>query len=306
MALATRPSAQKPGPRATRGPWKTPASKAWWGWLLPCLLLYGGIYIWYLYTLRTQPFPGPFNDPLRLFGIIAFLLVIVTASYSLRRRFVRNLPGKAQDWLWMHVWVGITAVLIAFLHENYIHILHDYCQNLSCLTQQDAGPIALYALIILVASGVIGRLLDRWQTAIVTRDAQANGEGIEQALAERILELEFTVERLCAGKSEMFKQYCMQMLDSDATGKGSAINWADQDAINRVVTVAEQKDFQMACTILATYTALGESLKRQQHARRIIRTWRYVHMALASLALLIILYHAVLELLAIVWHNLPS
>ncbi|HLJ34749.1 MAG TPA: hypothetical protein VKU38_13900, partial [Ktedonobacteraceae bacterium] len=80
----------------------------------------------------------------------------------------------------------------------------------------------------------------------------------------------------------------------------------NEGAINPAHTVGEQEDFQTACTILATYTALGESLKRQQHARLIIRTWRYVHMVLASLALLVILYHCVLELLAIVWHNLPS
>jgi len=299
MALATKPATQKPTPRATRGIWKTPTSKAWWGWLLPCLLLYGGMYAWYLYALKTQPFPGPFSDPLRLFGMIAFLLVIVTASYSLRRRFVRGLPGKVQDWLWMHVWVGSTAVLIAFLHENYIHVLHDYCQNWSCFTQQDAGTLALYGLMILVATGIIGRLLDRWQTAIITRDAQDNGEGIAQALTERMLELEYTVERLCAGKSEPFKQYCMQRLDSGGTG---------QSSIHQVPTLApaEQKDFQMASATLTTYTSLGASLKRQQHARRIMRTWRSIHMVLASLALLVILYHGILELLAIVWHNLPS
>ncbi|MEO8973871.1 MAG: hypothetical protein ABI406_19970, partial [Ktedonobacteraceae bacterium] len=134
MALATKRPTQRPAPQATRGIWKTPTSKAWWGWLLPCLVLYGSVYAWYLYALSTQRFPGPFNDPLRLFGIIAFLLVIVTVSYTLRRRFVRGLPGKAQNWLWMHVWVGVTAILIALLHENYTHILHDYCQNLNCFT----------------------------------------------------------------------------------------------------------------------------------------------------------------------------
>ena len=146
MSVATKPSLPQQG--AVRRRWKVPVSRAWWLWLLPCILLYGGIYAWYLYAIKSQPFPGPFNDPLRLFGIIAFGMVLCTAAYSLRRRFVRNLPGKAQDWLWMHIWVGITAVLIALLHENYTHILHDYCQNLSCFTQADAGTSALLALIV--------------------------------------------------------------------------------------------------------------------------------------------------------------
>lgn len=298
MALATKGPTQQPASQATRGIWKTPISKAWWGWLLPCLVLYGGIYLWYLYALSTQRFPGPFNDPLRLFGIIAFLLVIVTASYTLRRRFVRGLPGKAQNWVWMHIWVGVTAVLIALLHENYTHILHDYCQNLSCFTQQDAGTAALFALIFLVASGIIGRLLDRWQTAIIARDARTNGAGIAQTLAERMLELEYTVERLCAGKSEPFKQYCMRVLDRGGRG--------ELDTSLPALPQMEQKDFQTVYATLTIYTLSAKSLKKQQQARRIMRVWRYVHMMLASIALIVIFYHAVLELLVNVLHLLPS
>src|SRR5260370_37767501 len=101
-------------------------------------------------------------------------MVLCTAAYFLRRRFVRNLPGKAQDWLWMHIWVGITAVLIALLHENYTHILHDYCQNLRCFTQADARTSALFALILLEVSGIACRLLDVWQTRIISHDARTN------------------------------------------------------------------------------------------------------------------------------------
>src|SRR5579871_448881 len=119
--------------------WRVPASKAWWLWLAFCTLLYGVIFAIYLYALKTQPFPGPFNEPLRSFGIVAFLLVLAAASYSLRRRFARNLPGKAQNWLWMHTWLGVTAILVALLHENFTHILRDYCANANCLTNAYGG-----------------------------------------------------------------------------------------------------------------------------------------------------------------------
>ncbi len=130
---------------------------------------------------------------------------------------------------------------------------------------------------------------------MIARDAQSNGEGIAQALAERILELEYTVERLCAGKSAPFKQYCMQALDSGGFATAGA-------SVMPTLAPAEQKDFQTAYATLTTYTALGKSLKRQQQARSIMRVWRYVHMVLATLALLVILYHAVLELLVNVLH----
>ncbi len=125
MSVATKPSL--PQQRAVRRRWKVPVSRAWWLWLLPCILLYGGIYAWYLYAIKSQPFPGPFNDPLRLFGIIAFGMVLCTAAYSLRRRFVRNLPGKAQDWLWMHIWVGIPyRTLTRKLYSHPARLLSEF------------------------------------------------------------------------------------------------------------------------------------------------------------------------------------
>lgn len=282
MALASESSLP-----AQRRVWKAPITKAWWIWLVVSLLLYGSVYALYLVAIKTQPFPGPLNDPLRSFGILAFLLVLATATYSLRRRFVRGLPGMARDWLWMHTWIGITAVLIALLHENYIHILHDYCQNASCLTQSYWGTSALLALIFLVLSGIFGRLLDTWQARVIARDASMNGVGIARALEERVLELEYTVERLSAGKSEQFKTFCLQALE----GTGSLPD--------RIPTLepSEQADFQRAYETLVARDSLAQSLQKQKRARLIIGSWRSVHIVLACVALLIILFHGVMELL---------
>ncbi len=287
MALATKPSLS-----TQRRVWKAPTTKAWWIWLVASLLLYGGVYALYLVAIRTQPFPGPFNDPLRSFGILAFVLVLASAAYSLRRRFVRGLPGMARDWLWMHTWIGITAVLIAMLHENYTHILHDYCQNASCFTQSYGGTSALFALIFLVLSGIFGRLLDSWQAHAIAHDASTNGVGIARALDERILELEYTVERLSAGKSEQFKAFCLQALE----GSGSIPSRMP------AIEAREQADFQHAYETLAARASLAQSLQKQERARLMMRAWRSVHIVLACLALLIILFHGVMELLINVLH----
>jgi hypothetical protein len=287
MALATKPSSP-----TQRRIWKAPITKAWWLWLLVSLLLYGIVYALYLVAIKTQQFPGPFNDPLRSFGILAFLLVLSTAAYSLRRRFARGLPGMARDWLWMHTWLGISALLIAFLHENYTHILHDYCQNASCLTQSYWGTSALLALILLVLSGILGRLLDTWQARVIARDASKNGVGIARALQEQILELEYTIERLSAGKSEQFKAFCLQALEVPGSVPGKM----------PTLEPGEQADFQRAYETLVARDSLAQSLQKQKRARTIIRSWRSVHITLACVALLIILFHGVMELLANVLH----
>jgi len=274
--------------------WNTPASGARWLWLALSLLLYALIFALYVVTIKMQAFPGPFNEPLLGFGIIAFLLVLSTAAYSLRRRFARSLPGKAQAWLWMHTWVGMAALLIALLHENFTHILNNYCQNFSCFTNAYWGTTALLALAILVLTGIVGRLLDTWQAHNIARDASTNGVGIARAIEERILELEYEVERLSAGKSEPFKEYCLQAINMGASFNAPVPG----------LDAREMPDFQRSADTLATHRQFVLSLQRQQRARFIIRTWRYVHISLACLALLVITFHAVMELLINVLHIL--
>jgi cytochrome b561 len=219
------------------------------------------------------------------------VLVLATAGYTLRRRFMRGLPGKVQDWLWMHTWVGITTILLVLLHENFTYTTPATCQP-GCLTDSYWAASALYALILLVLSGIVGRLLDRWQTHVIARDASANGVGIVRALEEHILELEYTVERLCAGKSEPFKQYCLQALDRGAPAQPPAL------------PPAEHADFQRASETLEQHASLVRSLHRQRRARLILRTWRTLHMILATLAVIVILYHGTMELLTNVFHIL--
>lgn len=279
--------------------WRVPTSRARWYWLCASGFLFVGIVVWYLYAHKTQQYPGPITDPLRLFGILAFVLVLGTATYSLRRRFVKSLPGKVQDWLWMHTWVGIITILIAMMHEDFGYITHDYCQNASCLTDTYFAGGALLALIVLVVSGIIGRLLDVRLTHNIARDANANGVGIVQALANRIKELEYTVERLSAGKSAAFKQFC-----KDGLGHVKAVLTPTPPL--QTVVPSEQADMEKVYQIVQQRVQLLASLKRQRQATLLMYTWRRVHIVIATIALLTISYHAVMELLTNVWHVLPA
>lgn len=279
MSLASKPQSLK---QPTRRIWKTPLTRVAWFWLILSIVLYGGVYLWYLAGLKTTLYPGPYNDPFRLFGIISFGLVLIVASYSLRRRFVRVLPGSVQNWLWLHTWFGIIAILTAFLHENYLYILGLNASSfrLSMFIEAGAGTSALYSLILLVVSGIVGRLLDTWLARIIATEASSNGVGIIQAVEARIHELDLLIERLCAGKSTAFKQYFLQ---------------PNHSAPPQVLP-QEQGDFQQAYEVLTKKSVLQRSLNRQKMARRIIQWWRYVHITVACCALGIICFHSLLEL----------
>lgn len=284
MAIATkRPT---PPSHPTRRLWKAPLSRANWLWLGLSILIYGGTYIWYLHGLKIQPYPGPSLDPFRWFGVIAFALVLAVTAYTLRRRFIRTLPGKVQHWLWLHTWFGIIAILIAFLHNNYNNILHNYYFARTTFTEAAAGSSALFGLLFLVLSGVIGRLLDLWFARVIAKEASSNGVGIVESVVQRIRELDLTIERLRAGKSAQFKDYCSQALRGQKLDASLAHSLAPQ----------EQNDFQRASAIASQRVILTRSLHRQKFARLVIQGWRYIHIPLACIALAIISFHSLVEL----------
>ena len=283
MALITKPPVQQ---RTVRRIWKTPGSWFNWLFLLLSLVILGCVYLPYRSALATQLYPGPYNDPFRQFGIVSFCLVLLVATYTLRRRFVRSLPGKVQNWLWLHIWFGVISILIAFMHENFLNITHDFALSVSRFTEASFGMSALLALLLLVLTGVLGRLLDMWQARVIASEADTNGVGITRAVEDRLFELELAIERLSAGKSAQFKQYCDQAIQM-------------QGALPQLLPVLaphEVKDFQRAYEVLGDRAQLEHSLLRQRRARLLMRMWRYLHISLACLAVVVIGYHSLFEL----------
>ena len=283
MALVNKSPVQE---RAVRRIWKTPGSKMNWVFLALSAITLGWVYLIYRNAIATQLYPGPYNPPFRQFGVVSFALVLLVAAYTLRRRFVRSLPGKVQSWLWLHVWFGVISVAIACMHENFLNINHDVEWTKTRFTEYYFGTSALFALILLVVTGVVGRFLDMWQARVIAAEADTNGVGINRSVRDRLFELSLKVERLSAGKSAPFQQFCQQALQLQAELPTSL----------PVLNPREVSDFERVYEALSEHARLGLSLQRQQRARLIIRVWRYVHIPLACLAVLVISFHSVIEL----------
>ena len=289
MAVTAKPSP----PNTPRRVWHTPTSKVALFWFLFATFYCAIFYVLYAVLFKAPIFMGPWFDRIFRVGVMSYIMIVVVAAYSLRTRFMHSLPWKAQNWLWLHMWFGIAAVLLALLHADFSFVLHWDCSNQqNCITAHYWGMPSLYALFFIAISGAVGRLLDMWQTRTIAQDASTNGVGISKAITGRLLELEYIVERFSAGKSEPFKQYCTQVIAFVGKLPATPSN----------LPAGEQADFQNAHRALEEYVQLSASLKKQRLAHTIFRTWRYVHMVLVPLALIIITYHGVAELLINVLH----
>lgn len=266
----TRPSPAPPSRRVTGRLWRAPRSKTWWLSLLAAVLLYGLLLLYFIKAGGFHDDPYTLYGVLPRFGLVALALLAVPLAYTVRRRFFRALPGKTRDWLWVHTWGGIVVLLTVMLHANFYYVARGYCYSAACLSPVYGGPIALDGLFLLVTSGIVGRLLD-WRLArTITKEASSNGAGIVEAVQERLRELEYMVERLYAGKSETFKQYCLASLGLDGLPPPPPH-----------LAPHEQADLVRAIAALTTRARLLRSLDNQQHARRLMRRWRAVHITLA-------------------------
>lgn len=291
MATTVQPPA--PPSTSVKRMWHTPTSKAALYWFLFALLFCVLLYALYAILFHAPIFTGPWFDRIFRAGVMSYLMILAVSAYSLRTRFLHNLPWKAQNWVWMHIWLGIAAVLLALLHAAFAFVTHwDCTASQNCITAHYWGMPSLYALIFIALSGAVGRLLDRWQTRAIAQDASTNGTGIAKAIKERRTELQYVIERFSAGKSEAFKQYCAVAMNGSGQPPGTP----------PAIPPNEQSDFQQAYQALTTYTRLTGSLKKQEMAHSIFRIWRYIHMTLVPLALIIITYHGIAELLVNVLH----
>jgi len=121
---------------------------------------------------------------------------------------------------------------------------------------------------VVVLSDIVGRLLDVGFARVIAKEASSNGIGIMQAVEVWLHELDLLLERLCVGKSDAFKQYCIDVHAGHA----------------------------FLAKALTKRAALQRSLNRQRFARRVIQGWRYVHISLACIALIVICIHSTIEL----------
>ncbi len=296
MTTVAQPPTQT---QSTKRMWHTPTSRAALAWFLFSILYCALFYALYAIFFKAPILTGPWFDRIFRAGVMSYVMILAVAAYSLRTRFLHNLPWKAQNWVWMHIWVGIAAILLALLHADFSFVLHwDCTSQQNCITAHYWGMPSLYALIFIVLSGAIGRLIDRWQTRVIAKDASTNGVGISKAIKIRLTELEYIIERLSAGKSEPFKEYCATAKNSI----GQLPSYYLSPGEGAAIPPQEQQDFQQAYQALTNHARLAASLKKQETAHNILRGWRYIHLSLVPLALIIITYHAIAELLINVLH----
>lgn len=161
------------------------ATQRGWAWLsLGIFLVSGGVYAFYAMNAPTGPRGG--SGVGLSFGIVGFGFMIFAALLGARKRVPTWRLGHAQAWMRGHLWLGLLSLPLILFHGGF-HFD-------GTLTR-----VLMWLLIITVASGLFGAVLQHYVPRLMTTDVPLETIYDEIGNVRRSLleEADRAVEALC-------------------------------------------------------------------------------------------------------------
>jgi len=274
-----RSQPQQSHQRQRSGGW----SRSQWLAALVGLALGGALVYGYVTYLRGGDV-APDSQYGYIFAILGtLLLVIVGAGYVMRKRLWRGRFGLLHTALSWHVVGGVLALALILAHSagNY---------------HPRTGSYALYSLIALVVSGIIGKQLDRIAPRLAARAAlktlTADGE-------ERLDALVSTLPQKRLRRRERSRS-----INSQTQRAASSAPWdlayydlsAPPEEIPALLHQQHRGGVRDASptvegALASEATMIRQEMGMERLCLHLIRAWRYLHTALSVLTLALILWH---------------
>jgi hypothetical protein len=283
--LKMRPNAVGPG--SSKHPYCYPwlgwrLTRAQWAATLTVLAVGAGLICLYRVYLRSNDV-APDSSAGYSFAVAGTLLLLLTgAGYVLRKRLRRHWPGRLNTMLTWHMAGGLLGLLLIVLHA---------AGNFNPRT----GTYALYGLIGVVVSGIVGRVLDRLCPRLAANAAlQAMAASGEEHLAR----LERESGALADGESP--HRSAPRRSGAHGTPWDLAYYHLDPE-IDEIPALLGQghRGFSLAAppahldrsVIMRQAATFRAALDREQFFLTLIRVWRHLHLLISLVALGLLLWH---------------
>ena len=277
--MALRASSPSDRTRATRRPRRVGWLRGQWLVALVGALLGGGLAYGYVAYWRSADV-SPDSRYGYLFAIAGTTLLALTGiGYTLRKRLWRGRLGLLHTALSWHIVGGLLGLAFILAHS---------VGNFNPRT----GTYALYSLIALVVSGVIGKQLDRVAPRLAARAAlktlTADGDERIDALVGSLTgkrQKRRERERIARQQHVSSAPWDIAYYDLGATHDEipALLNRRHGDSVRAT---------SPATSALASESSeIRQAIGIERLCLRLIRVWRYLHTALSVLTLALILWH---------------
>jgi hypothetical protein len=170
------------------------------GWAVASLAIFAlGAVAYVVYVQRASTGPRGGGVMGLIFGIVGFAFMIFAALLGARKRVPTWRLGRAQAWMRGHLWLGLLSLPLILFHGGF-HFG-------GTLTR-----VLMWLLIITVASGIFGGVLQNYVPRLMTSDVPLETiydeiDNVRKTLRE---EADHAVEALCGD---------MGLLKSDSDGQ---------------------------------------------------------------------------------------
>ncbi|HEX6812924.1 MAG TPA: NAD(P)-binding domain-containing protein [Planctomycetota bacterium] len=226
-------------------------------------------------------------------GVLATTMFLMNLTYLGRRsaRWGRLFPGTLRAWMSMHIATGLGACLCAVLHSGFT-------------LRDSAGGHALVAMVVVVATGMIGR----WFYAFVPHAQNGRQQDLEE-LGSQVVALAGQWDEHGRGFGSVVRKEVESLVDQARMGRGllSRIwgllrsQWRLRRHLRQIRSHAAAEGVPHAEVAHLVGLArrshrLAMQLSHFEEVRGLLSAWRWMHRWLALLLLLLLVVHVVTAL----------
>ena len=290
-------------------------TRSWSSSLIVALIIVavgGAFYLWYDH-------PGNDTSPSGTAGLVYALIgtgffILAAILYSVRHHSRKRSAGQLHAALNWHVFLALTGLALLFMH-SFGHFA------------AISGTYALYGLIVLAISGVIGRMLDRIMPRLIAKEVDkvltAQGDDRVEVVSQKLQAIVIHNRQKFHG----FKIHPAQSISVPATAQPSVVDglpvvsskqslhvpWdlayisleptqeeLDRNAPHYRFVPDKKSTFNRPGTLMpgtdahiAELQAIHHAMQREQLYRYIIRYWRIVHICLAFITIGLVIWHII-------------
>jgi uncharacterized membrane protein YdcZ (DUF606 family) len=254
-------------------------------------LLSGGaladLYHWYATSSSDVSPDSVFGYGFAIAGTL--LLLLVGIGYVLRKRVRRNWAHTLHTMLSWHIVGGMLGLLLILMHAagNF---------------HPRSGTYALYALLALVASGIIGRLIDRLAPRYMagaalqtlTSDGEERLEVLVGTLGEQKRPAQETRSRASQSKASgtpMDLAYYDLEVDPEAIPTLLRQQTPAAGAAGGAPLAAARREPSRPVDLAGATTVIQRAIGSERFYRQLVRVWRRLHTLLSLLTLGLLLWH---------------
>jgi nitrate/TMAO reductase-like tetraheme cytochrome c subunit len=230
-----------------------------------------GFIFWAVYRWGPSlPIPGIENGIVYFFGILAVLIVLFLLTYSLRKRVARGMPGRLDNWLLAHIYLGLLGLFIIALHAEF-----RFGWNLST-----AGVVFF---VLVIATGIIGRYFYTILPASISSDQRDILSQVGQVTKE--------IRGLLNGKSRAFQKIIGSELDTPTPLSANPGYWEELVSKVEIILEGEREEFRRAVVLLEEKAKLEAESVGQVKYKPLFSSWITAHLIVTIGLIVIIPFH---------------